>query len=189
MTDAQKQADLDRLRAERPDLILHYGAAPAGQWPTDLALASQFDVLDFHLPVGMAMSKPPIDKPVAVTEYELTPTAPEWDTVVPVAKDAAAIGLNLFVWGADQQTADINLHPDLTVQLNALNQSTGEPPVAVDPIQAQIDDLKKQVADFTELGRRVTEGHYNGAGGSAAIVLALEDNNPPKPIAPQPDFK
>lgn len=54
-------------------------------------------------------------------------------------------------------------------------------------VEERLAQLEKQVPLQTEGLRRVTEGHYTGADGSAAIVLALEGNDPPKPISPQPD--
>lgn len=52
-------------------------------------------------------------------------------------------------------------------------------------VEERLAALEKQVPLQTEGLRRVTEGHYNGAQGSAAIVLALEGTQ--SPIHPQPD--
>jgi hypothetical protein len=52
-------------------------------------------------------------------------------------------------------------------------------------VEERLAALEKQVPLQTEGLRRVTEGHYNGAEGSAAIVVALEGGN--TTINPQPD--
>ncbi len=182
----QQQIDeVAKLRPVRPDLVVHYGAESPGVKPNP-AVRAVCDVQDIHY----AQNTPVVGSPGDwISEYEMPPGAEDFDKMLADAALAQEAGVHFFVWGADQELADINLHPDLVAQLNALNKPEGVPPVAVDPIQQQLDDIKKQIADQTQGLRRVTEGHYNGAGGSAAIVLALEGKNPPDPIAPQPDFK
>jgi hypothetical protein len=65
---------------------------------------------------------------------------------------------------------------------NPLTYPGGE---AVPTVEERLAALEKQVPLQTEGLRRVTEGHYTGANGSAAIVVALEGGN--TTIHPQPD--
>ena len=52
-------------------------------------------------------------------------------------------------------------------------------------VEERLAALEKQIPLQTEGLRRVTEGHYNGAQGSGAIVVALEGGQ--TTIHPQPD--
>ncbi len=79
---------------------------------------------------------------------------------------------------------------------NAPNFDPPDAPFIEDPqgvapmptIEERLTQLEKQVPLQTEGLRRVTEGKYNGAEGSAGIVVELEGHLDPG-LKPQPDFK
>lgn len=87
------------------------------------------------------------------------------------------------------KTDDLNQLPDgafyMTDDPYPDPKYTGGTPVAT--VEERLKALEVQVPLQTEGLRRVTEGKYNGAQGSGAIVVALEGGQ--TTIKPQPDFK
>lgn len=136
-------------------LLVVYGGDvvdPATGWSAepDMTVLAQCDYYGLHATVNSPV--PPAvlyGKPVIVTELEKTPRVDsEWSLVPPWMAVCPAPAF-FFAWrwrdNAAQQV-DLADHPDIAARIVALNQTSGEPTVAVDPSVQQVLDQNAYIA-------------------------------------------
>lgn len=143
-------AYLDKVKAQRPDIKLVYGACNTanwpygGQWPPDLNLIERCDFYATHVPTFATPEQinAGIQWPFAVTEVELDPNDP--DIAALPADDpqravlfrqklmaggaacATAGAIAAFLWGQSMTDANAIRDPELIKQVKAFNANQNQ---------------------------------------------------------------
>lgn len=179
------------VRQKRPDLQIVYGGDtvdPATGWSYSppSAAVSECDYYGLHAtatsPYAPAML---YGKPVIVTELEKDPAnLAEWLLIARwMARSEAPCFFFTWEWRDGDSRLNLKDRAEVVAAIAALNSGGVE--VDLD-VEKALDDINHRISLQTEGLRRVTEGKYNGAAGSAGIVVELEGGQ--TTVDAQPDY-
>lgn len=206
-THDSRHAAVARVRQDMPGQTIIYGGPRVVEdlYGWDQELIDKCDMIGAHVTTfedfGTWSWQ---DKRWCVLEIGADPDHPEtWPQLYDCAVRALAFvpphGPRCeiaMLWGVSLTGADAVQNvggTDFRSLVKAYNINNQGDTIVIDPndplyiaIMERLNTKDTQVAAQTEGLRRVTEGHYNGIGGSAAIVDQLEGGG--TQITPQPDY-
>lgn len=200
-------AYLRRVKADRPDIQLVYGACNTanwpngGQWPPDLTLIGLCDFYATHIPTFATPEQigAGIQWPFAVTEVELDPNDPDINALpagdpqrgvlfrqklmagAQAAVQAGAVAV--FLWGQSMTEADAANDVELQAQVRAFNQQQAQGGNVASTTEEQIE---QQMAIVVDAFKAIAQGKMNGADGLAGKIVALQ-GGAPLDFTPLPD--